>query len=389
MAKQPAKGRKAPAKATKPVESTVAASPFIDSIPDEVYPEAPKPAPELKVEPVQVVEKEAKPEPVENKIAPPPSAAPARQSSGFFPLLIGGLIAGAIGYGVATITNPSADPELTTKVAEQSAAIDGLRNQIADIQNSQLAQVQEAQTNLAGRFDEYEAQIASVAVRVDTLEAMPATAGGTLPSGAYQSELDALRAQIEDMAGIAETRLETARAEAAAIEENAAAAARNAAGRAALARIQSALETGAPIGAALGDLEEALGTAAPDALLAAQDGVPTMQTLRDGFPEVARAALATARSEGVSGEEMSGFGAFLRDQFDVRSTAPREGNDADAVLSRAESAVSAGRLSDALAEIGGLPEVVRADMSEWLALAEARASAQAAIDMLSSSLSDN
>lgn len=48
-----------------------------------------------------------------------------------------------------------------------------------------------------------------------------------------------------------------------------------------------------------------------------------------------------------------------------------------------------GRLADALAEIGALPEVARADMSDWLAQAEMRADAIAAVDILSISLSDN
>jgi len=198
-----------------------------------------------------------------------------------------------------------------------------------------------------------------------------------------------LRAQIAEMANAAQTELAEARAQAASIEESAASAARNAAARAALARVQTALESGAPIGAALGDLEEAAGEGAPDALIAVQDGAPTLASLQDQFPDVARAALATARSEGVSGEETTGFGAFMRNQFDVRSTTPQEGDSADAVLSRAEASVRAGRLSDALAEISALPEVARAEMSDWLAQAEARADAIAAVDMLSTSLSDN
>ena len=191
------------------------------------------------------------------------------------------------------------------------------------------------------------------------------------------------------MTGAAQAELAEARAAAAAIEEDAAAAARAAAARAALARVQTALESGAPIGAALGDLEEATGESAPAALLAVQDGVPTLAALQDGFPDVARAALATARSEGVAGEDTGGIGAFIRNQFDVRSTTPQEGSSADAILSRAEAAVRSGRLSDALAEISALPEVARAEMGDWLAMAEARADAIAAVDMLSTSTSDN
>jgi len=395
VAKQPAKGRKAPAKAKTTVESTGAASPLIDSIPAEVYPSQPDAEPEIILEPVEVVEKEVAPKPEPVISAPTPDPAPESQGSGFFPLLIGGVIAGAIGFSVASLTAPSADSTLSNQVATQASAIEGLKRQVANINDEGLTALQDAQGELSDHISTLETEFRStadaLAGRVDALEDLPRVVGdGTAPStSAYQAELDALRAQIADMADIAETRLETARAEAAAIEENAAAAARSAAGRAALARIQSGLESGAPIGAALGDLEEALGASAPDALLALQDGVPTMQSLREGYPEVAREALATARSEGVSGEEESGFGAFLRDQLDVRSTAPREGNDADAILSRAESALNAGRLSEALAEVGGLPEVARAEMSDWLSRAEARANAQAAIDMLSTSLSDN
>jgi hypothetical protein len=46
-------------------------------------------------------------------------------------------------------------------------------------------------------------------------------------------------------------------------------------------------------------------------------------------------------------------------------------------------------LADALAEISALPEVARAEMSDWLGQAEARADAIAAVDILSTTLSGN
>jgi hypothetical protein len=236
-----------------------------------------------------------------------------------------------------------------------------------------------------------EAQIVDLEARIAALEAQPAPVAAA-PSGdvaGVAADMDALRAQIAEMTAAAQTELAAARAEADAIEENAVSAARNAAGRAALARVQVALESGAPIGAALTDLEDAIGADAPSALVAAHDGVPTLASLQQEFPEAARAALATARSEGVAGEQTTGLGAFLRTQLDVRSTAPREGDGADAVLSRAEDAIRNGRLSDALAEISALPEVARAEMSGWLAQAELRASAVDAVEILSTSLSDN
>ena len=392
MAKQPAKGRKTPTKPGKPAdqaaktpESVAKSGPVIDAIPAEVRakaaPATPTPkktapasnpaADKPKVDPV--VEKEA----AVAKPAPKPVSTPApAQHNSFLPLALGGLVAGVIGFAVATFTAPQADNTLANQLAAQSSTIAELEQRIAN----------PPQTDLSG----IEATLAELTARLDEIEARPAVlAAPTGDVSAVTADMDALRAQIAEMTDAAQTELSQARAAAASIEENAASAARNSAARAALSRVQTALESGAPIGAALGDLEEATGSAAPDALVAAQDGVPTLASLQEQFPEAARAALATARSEGVAGEETSGIGAFLRNQLDVRSTAPREGNYADAILSRAEAAVRTGRLSDALAEVSALPEVARAAMSDWLALAEARASAVAAADILSSTLSDN
>jgi hypothetical protein len=79
-------------------------------------------------------------------------------------------------------------------------------------------------------------------------------------------------------------------------------------------------------------------------------------------------------------------GAFLRAQLGVRSLEPREGDDADAILSRAEAALAEGRLGDALAEIETLPEGARAAMSGWAAEATARRDALAAAEALSAEL---
>ena len=400
MAKQPAKGRKAPTKtvkaadqAAKAPESSAKVAPVVDVIPAEVRgnttPTSPVPektAPAVKSasdKPKSDVAAEKStptPQAVSDKPEPkptpvPPKPAPAQQGS-FLPLALGGLVAGVIGFAVATFTAPQADNGLASELAAQSNMIDGLEQRVANLPAPDLSGIETA--------------FADLTARVEALEARPAAvAAPTGDMSAVNADMDALRAQIAEMTNAAQTELSDARATAESIEENAAAAARKAAGRAALSRIQTALESGAPIGAALGDLENATGSAAPVELADVQDGVPTLASLQEKFPEAARVALAAARSEGVAGEESTGLGAFLRTQFDVRSTSPREGTDADAVLSRAEAAVRTGRLSDALAEISALPEVSRAAMSDWLAQAEARASAVAAADILSSTLTDN
>ncbi len=397
VAKEPAKGRKTPTKsektadqAAKAPESDAKVAPVVDAIPAEVRPKAvPTPATPEKTAPAGK-SSTAKPLPdaMTEKPAPKPQAAAAKpettpkpvpapvQQSNFLPLALGGLVAGVIGFAVATFTAPQADNTLASQLAAQSNTIAGLEERVANLPAPDLSGI--------------EAAFADLTARLEVLEARPATvAAPTADLSAVNDDMQALRAQIAEMTDAAQTELADARATADAIEENAAAAARKAAARAALARVQTALESGAPIGAALADLENATGDAAPEPLVASQDGVPTLASLQEKFPEAARVALAAARSEGVAGEETTGLGAFLRNQFDVRSTAPREGTDADAVLSRAEAAVRTGRLSDALAEISALPEVSRAAMSDWLAQAEARASAVAAADILSSTLTDN
>lgn len=396
MAKQPAKGRKTPAKPrnaakTEPAraESAGVAKPAIDAIPVEVHAKA---APLEKKTTVLEKPDAASSQPTED--APKPAATPEHRKTaaavpenprghGFLPLMIGGVLAGVIGFAVASLTTPPPDTTLADQFAAQSTQITVLEQRLAAVPEVDLSGIEATQAELA-------AALADLTARITALENRPAGSGISPAAGeGVAAEMELLRAQIAEMTEAAETELADARAQAAAIEENAAAAARNAAARAALARVQTALESGAPIGAALGDLEAATGEGAPTALIAVQDGVPTLASLQGEFPEAARAALAIARSEGVSGEQSTGFGAFLRNQFDVRSTTPQEGGSADAVLSRAEDALRKGRLSDALAEVSALPEVARAEMSDWLARAESRAAAIAAVDILSTSLSDN
>lgn len=393
MAKQPSKGRKTPVNLKNAVkteegrpESVTASKPMIDAIPAEVHnkaaPEDMKPTEAPAVPSVE--KRKPAPKPEGQQAAPTaPNAAQHPQRSGFFPLALGGVVAGIVGFVAATLTAPAPDTSLADQIAAQSSQISALEQRVVAASDVDLSGVEAVQSDLA-------AQLSDLSARLTALEERPASSGGSATAGeGIAGEMDALRAQIAEMTSAAQTELAEARAQAASIEENAVAAARNAAARAALARVQTALESGAPIGAALGDLEDALGQSAPGALIAVQDGVPTLASLQDQFPDVARAALATARAEGVSGEETTGFGAFLRTQLDVRSTTPQEGNSADAILSRAEAAVRTGRLSDALAEISALPEVARAELSDWLGQAEARANAIAAVDMLSTSLSDN
>ena len=74
--------------------------------------------------------------------------------------------------------------------------------------------------------------------------------------------------------------------------------------------------------------------------------------------------------------------AFLRRHTNARSLAPRDGDDVDAILSRAEAALSSGDVAGALAELETLPPEAAAPMQNWIDDAESRAAATAAMNEL-------
>ena len=380
MAKQPAKGRKTPQKPkTKPavakaVEADIVAPEIVET-----------PAVE---DPVSEIEPEILEPVIEaTEIPAAPFAEPAKSGSAM-PAILGGLVAGAIGFGAAYFVLPKPDMTLPAKISAQASEITELRDQIAAVPAPDLSGVEAAQAATADAMVAADERITALETRLNDLSNR-AGDSGSVSTAAYEAELDALRSEMENLRGTAIAELESAREQAAEIENNAEAAARAATGRASLARIQSGMETGAPLGEALDDLAAALQADVPAALTAVRDGTPTLAALQSDFPALARAALATARAEGVSGEAEGGFASFLRNQFDVRSVAPKDGDGTDAILSRAEATLRHGRLTDALAEVGALPEVARAELSDWTALAEARADALAAAATLSTSLNDN
>ena len=168
------------------------------------------------------------------------------------------------------------------------------------------------------------------------------------------------------------------------MEAEAAKASETALQRNALTRLQAALVEGAPFAAILGDLGAA-GLEVPAGLAdSAETGVPTLAALRADFPDAARRALADAR-EADKGPD-AGFGAFLARQFGARSVAPRAGDDPDAILSRAEAAVTDGRIDSALTELEALPDAAKPALAEWTALATRRQAAMAGAEALAQTL---
>ncbi len=328
--------------------------------------------------------------------SPPPPPEIATRSSGFFPLLMGGCAAGAIGYAIATYfpltgadeSELSAQAQRISELEAQLEAgpaasdLSGIEAQISEVASAGAAQMDEVAASISEQLSAFDERLVEVEKRPGSDGTLSDTA-----LAAYQRELEDLRAQLdaqkEDVmsaAAQAEADLAAARAEAERLEQEALEAAQAASVRAAINRVAASVDTGAPFDdalASLGDLELPPGLSA-----AAQGGVATTAELTGEFPAVALTALATARAEGVS-DDAGGLGGFLRSQFDVRSTAPREGSGPDAVLSRAEAAAKEGRFGDALAELEALPEVARAEMTDWTARAKERADVLDALATLS------
>ena len=335
----------------------------------------------------------------EEKPETPAAAQPEKpRKGGFLGVVLGGLIAGGIGYGAAWYTLPKVDPAAidaqSTEIAELRKSIETLQafDPEAMIDSTVGARTDAVQRGLAASIAEIATKLDAIDTRIAAVEALPLGGEATVASitESVQAQSDALRAdlaeqeaRIQSIASATADQLQQARDAAAADEAAAAEAEKAAMQRVAIARVQTALEAGTPFADALPDLESVLGVSIPAGLAApATEGVATLVTLQDDFPAAARAALDAARRAGVAGETGGTVGGFMSNLFNVRSVAPREGTDVDAILSRAEAAVRDGRVADAIAELDGPPEQAAAQTAAWRELAETRLAAFAALDDL-------
>lgn len=322
------------------------------------------------------------------------------RSTSIWPAVFGGVIAAMIGFIAGR--GDQLDAYLPASMQRQTVDISGLESQADEIAASVVAnndavtarlEALENQTPddsqtiaLAEMNAEMSAALDAALARIATLENRPEPVAPT-PSEpgvaaeeveALQAALDAQRAELEALKNRTDAAESAAQGEAARLLA-----------RAALTRVITAVETGDTFEPALGDLEQVTPVEVPDALRdAASNGVPTLAALREDFPKAARAALQAAHSE-TPESDVQGITAFLRRQLSARSVAPREGDDPDAILSRAEAAVKDGDLTTALTEMDALPDASKTAMQDWLAAAAARKSVQDAARALSDSLQDN
>ena len=320
---------------------------------------------------------------------------------GFVPMLLGGVAAAAIGFGVAQFVdlpmgqNPSADIEAaldaqTARLSELESAVaaalddSAIESQISNLQATAEAE-QAATTQGLGDLN---SKLAEIDDRLTEVEKLPVS-GSTASSAAiaaYERELQALREMFEAQRAEIQTIASTATAQV----ESAERLAKEAAVQAAVSRIAAALDSGGPFAEALNDLKSVGNIEIPAELGAvATAGAPTQMGLQEQFPDAARAALQASIQLGVEDGTTSRLTAFMRTQLGARSLEPREGDDPDAILSRAEAALRDGDIERSLAEIAALPNVGQDALANWVANAMARQSALAAVEKLADTVSSN
>lgn len=152
-------------------------------------------------------------------------------------------------------------------------------------------------------------------------------------------------------------------------------------------QLRSALDTGAPLDETLALLR---GLAQNDSGLAnavaalepAAKGVPSRAALATGFVQAAEAARKADQPE--SGDWVDRSLSVVQDLVTVRPAPGEvEGTDTNAVLARAEGRLQRGDLAGAVEAVKGLSGPAASALAAWRAQAEARLSAESALQSLS------
>ena len=321
-----------------------------------------------------------------------------RESTGVVPLLVAGFICAGLGFGAAILSQPS-NPiwpvhpdvaqfrdEATGQITGIDKRLNALERRVTDADQRAVGDVfqSDLDTLTAGydqRFLGIASQLENFDKRLAALE--KSTIESAIPDELvtqYQDEVKRLKETLEAQ----RESLQKFMSETAQTANEVAQRAKDTVARGILAQIRAAIEAGGPFDTAIKEFDEQVGQTLPNQLRSfAEEGVQTYQELRDSFAEAARSALNAARDELNESEGFSGIGNYLRKQFQARSVTPKTGDDADAVLSRAEQALRENDLNGALNELDALPDVARHQMQPWIDQARERQDALEQLDILS------
>lgn len=271
----------------------------------------------------------------------------------------------------------------TTALQDLQAQIDGMRTIVTD-----LAALQVEIEQLFGVQNETIDRVAALEEKLTSQSGINPAANAEITR--YATALKLVQTQIsEQNNAIAEQRAGIAELSAAVelTQQETKSATHQSLTDGTISQVIGALESGAPFAFAIAGLQDFETLLTPALVAAAPYGVPTADALARAFPEQSRTALIAARTTSTSQTSSSNrVGDFLRSQLGMRSITPRAGNDPDAVLSRAEAAIQAGQVSNALSALTALPDSARTSMAGWIEQAELRQAAQLAVAALSQHL---
>ena len=315
-------------------------------------------------------------------------------------MLIGGALAALIGFFAARyldnrdVVEGPAPSEVAQRVDAQAQRIDALQASVdelaaADPQAGIAAATEPLQAALSdtgSRIDGLDTRLAELSDRVETIAMRPEAPG--LDPGEFDQALTDFRAELKAAIDAAQAQIAQAKEEAQVITDRAFASEQAAAARSAWQQVSAAIIAGDPFDGPLDEARATIDVDIPQPLTdAAPEGIATLAELQERFPAPARAALDTSiRTSAGEGGFLDRAGAFLRVQSGVRSLAPHDGDDPDAVLSRAEADVRRGDLQGALDEIAALPPEGQNAMRPWVADAETRLAVLAAADAVAQKL---
>lgn len=321
-----------------------------------------------------------------------------RKSSGVLPLVVAGFICAGLGFGAAILSQPS-NPiwpvhpdmiqfrdETTGQITGIDTRLNALAGRLTDVDQRPVGDVfqsdlDELTTSYDQRFLEIASQLENFDKRLAALET--STIESAIPDelvAQYQDEVERLKETLEAQ----RESLQQFMSETAETANEVTQRAKDTVARGILAQIRAAIDAGGPFDTAIKEFDEQVGEVLPNQLRSlAEEGVQTYQELRDNFAVVARSALNAARDELNESEGFAGIGNYLRKQFQARSVKPKAGDDADAVLSRAEQALRENDLNGALNELDALPDAARDQMQPWIDQARERQDALEQLDILS------
>ena len=337
----------------------------------------------------------AEPTPEIAPVVPPdPTPAPQPRRSGVLGPILGGVIAATAGFalshfnllGLARFDN-----------SDDLAAVAARQDEAEVRQAAALVKADAELVALASRVSALETAPAPAAPdlsrldaleqRLAAIEAAPTEGAGadaalTTRLADLERRLSALPAagtppEIQQQLEEAVARLDAAEAEAKARAAEAERAAEGARRATALDALSAAVEAGRPFAAEL----QALADPALTSVLGthADEGVPTVADLQATFPDAAREALRIARDLSAQDGWSDRVLDFLAAQTEARPLTPQEGSAPEAILSRAEFALSEARIADALAELAALDPAVRVPFDAWITAASAQVKASAAL----------